>query len=381
MLIADEAVVRLGYAGLVRESVESLGDCRLHVVPAGEPTATSVDAAADAVRAAPDPLVIGIGGGSALDTAKQAAAVAGADHGVDHYTLGANPLTPGAPVVAIPTTAGTGSEVTRTCILTDREGRKVWTWGEALLPRLVLLDPAATATMPPSVTAATGLDAFVHAVEAATGRRRDDSVIESARVAIRLVLDHLGPAVADGSDLDVRLAMQRAAMLAGRSIDAGGTGIAHSIGHALGTLAHVPHGVSVAVGLGAAIDWNIDGAPDAYAPVADAAAVGVAALADAYRDLLEASRFASVVGALGPLEVDVDDLADTMVAVENQPMYDNNCRHADDAERRELAAATLRLWDELRGAVASSLRASEQSSRCTIASAVGSTPHGTMVHP
>ena len=64
----------------------------------------------------------------------------------------------------------------------------------------------------------------------------------------------------------------------------------------------------------------------------------------------EASRFASVVGALGPLEVDVDDLADTMVAEENQPMYDNNCRHADDAERRELAAATLRLWDELRGA-------------------------------
>lgn len=350
VLVADEAVVRLGYARRVREALGSLDDYRMHVVAVGEPTSQSVDDAADVVRNVAAPVVIGVGGGSALDTAKQAAAVAGGPFGVEHYALGAHALPAGAPVVAIPTTAGTGSEVTRTCVLTDHGGRKVWTWGDELLPRLVLLDPTATATLPPAFTAATGLDAFVHSVEAVTGRRSTAAVATPALRAIRLVLDHLPAAVSDGSDLDVRLAMQEAALLAGLAIDGGGTGIAHSIGHALGTLAHVPHGVSVAVGLGAAIDWNVDGVPDAFASVAKAVGVPVTALGDAYRRLLEACGFASVVAGLGPLLVGSDDLADTMIAVENQPMYDNNCRPADDAARSQLAGATLHTWDELVGA-------------------------------
>ena len=347
MVVADEAVVRLGYAAHVQEALGAVDDFRLHEVPAGEPTSHSVDAAADAVRAVAAPVVIGVGGGSALDTAKQAAAVAGGRFGIEHYALGANALPAGPPVIAIPTTSGTGSEVTRTCVLSDRTGRKVWAWGAELLPRLVLLDPAATVTMPPSITAATGLDAFVHAVEAVTGRRNTDAVASPAMRAIRLVLDHLPTAVADGADLDVRSAMQRAALLAGRAIDEAGTGIAHSIGHALGTLAHVPHGVAVAVGLGAAIDWNIDGVPDAFDSVATAVGVPVTALGGAYRALLEACGFASVVRQVGPLLVDSNTLADTMIAVENRPMYDNNCRTVDDAARLALAVATLTLWDEM----------------------------------
>ena len=339
--------MRLGYAARVQDALGSLDDCRLHIVLGGEPTSQSVDDAADVVRDAGSPVVVGIGGGSALDTAKQAAAVAGGPFGVGHYALGANALPVGAPVVAIPTTAGTGSEVTRTCVLTDQNGRKVWIWGDELLPRLVLLDPTATATLPPHITAATGLDAFVHAVEAVSGRRSSTAVATSALRAIRLVLDHLPAAVADGSDLDVRLAMQEAALLAGLAIDDGGTGIAHSIGHALGTLAHVPHGVSVAVGLGAAIDWNIDGAPESFASVAGVVGVPVTALGDVYRTLLEASGFSLALVGVGPLSVDPADLAETMVAVENRPMYDNNCRLADDGERLALARSTLHVWDEM----------------------------------
>ena len=347
VIVADEAVVRFGYAARVAEALGALDDIRLHQVPAGEPTARSVDDAADAVRAVIDPVVIGVGGGSALDIAKQAAAVAGGPFGIEHYALGANALPVGPPVIAIPTTSGTGSEVTRTCVLSDRAGRKVWAWGDELLPRLVLLDPAATVTLPPAITAATGLDAFVHAVEAVTGRRTTDDVAAPAQRAIRLVLDHLPAAVADGADLEVRSAMQQAALLAGLAIDQGGTGIAHSIGHALGTLAHVPHGVAVAVGLGAALDWNIDGAADAFAPVAVAAGVPVSTLGRVYRDLLDACAFATAVAGVGPLAVESDALADTMIAVENQPMYENNCRRADDAERVALAAATVRLWGDL----------------------------------
>jgi len=109
----------------------------------------------------------------------------------------------------------------------------------------------------------------------------------------------------------------------------------------------VPHGVAVAAGLGAAIDWNIDGAADAFGPVATAAGVPVTELGGVVRDLLAACDFASVVAGVGPLLVEPDALADTMIAVENQPMHDNNCRRPDDGERRQLAAATLTLWDEM----------------------------------
>lgn len=346
VLVADETVVRLGYVERVLGALDGL-DVRVHQVAAGEPSAASVDTAADAVRDAGDAVVVGVGGGSALDTAKQAAVVAGADFGVEHYALAANPLPAGAPVVAIPTTAGTGSEITRTCIVSDRHGRKVWTWGDELWPQLVLLDPVATATMPTHVTAVTGLDAFVHAVEAATGRRRGPATDAPAARATHLIVEHLPGAVADGADLDGRQAMQEAALLAGMAIEAGGTGIAHAIGHGLGTLAHVPHGVAVAVGMAAAIDWNTDGEPAAFAVVAEALGVRVTQLGDVYRRLLAASDFATAVGRVGTLDIDPGELAGEMIAAENQPMFDNSCRRPDDSERHVLATQTLDVWNEL----------------------------------
>ena len=247
----------LGGSGGVAPAIER------YVVPATEPDTASVDTAAELVRSTPGAIVIGIGGGSALDTAKQAAVVTTAPMGVEHYTLGANPLPGHRPMIAIPTAAGTGAEVTRTCVVTDGDGRKVWTWGDELLPDLVVLDPASTVTMPTHVTTATGLDAFVHALEAVSGRRSTALVTASALHALRLVVDPLPITVAAPNDLEARQAMQEAALLAGLAIDGGGTGIAHSIGHALGTHAHVPHGITVAIGLAAALDWNIDGESDA----------------------------------------------------------------------------------------------------------------------
>jgi len=349
--VVDAAVLATGYVNQVRQSFGGT-DVRVHVVAPGEPTAESVDAACDAVRAAATDgraaAVVGIGGGSALDTAKQAAAVAGGGEGIEHYVLGTNPLPARGPLVAIPTTSGTGAEVTRTCVLTDRAGRKVWTWGDTLLPDLVVLDPAATVTMPPHVTTTTGLDAFVHAVEAVTGRRASALVAAPGLHAIRLVLDHLPDAVRDGTDLDARRSMQEAALLAGLAIDGGGTGIAHSIGHALGTLAHVPHGVTVAVGLAAALGWNVETSADAYAPVASVVGCATGDLANAYSALLHDVGLPSVVAGFGALSISADALADTMIAPANAPMFDNNCRRADDTERHWLAVRTLELWDELR---------------------------------
>jgi alcohol dehydrogenase class IV len=345
VLVLDEAVVATGYLDRLVSVLHHVDAVDHHVVPRHEPTADSVDQAAAVIRDAGPAVVIGVGGGSALDTAKLASAVAGSSAGVESYALGANPLPAGRPVVAIPMTAGTGAEVTRTCVLTDRGGRKVWAWGDELLPARVVLDPDAVVTMPPEVAATSGLDALVHAIEAATGRRANAVVAAPALHAIRLIREHL-PA-ATGGDPAARQHMQSAALLAGLAIDGGGTGVAHSIGHALGTLARIPHGLAVAVGLAAALPWNVDGAPDVYAPVAATFGRPVAGLADAYAELVRAAGLPAAVRRAGALRVSSADLAAAMIAEENLPMYRNNCRVADTGERNELATATLRVWTEL----------------------------------
>ncbi len=164
VLVVD-AALRDGFAADVERALAETADVSVSEVAPGEPTADSVDAVGEVVRRHPAAVVVGIGGGSVLDTAKQAAMVAGGRSSIEHYALCANPFPERRTIIAIPTTSGTGSEVTRTCIFTDRSGRKVWTWADEMLPDVVILDPRATVSLPPSVTATTGLNAFVHAIE------------------------------------------------------------------------------------------------------------------------------------------------------------------------------------------------------------------------
>ena len=351
LAVLDGAVAANGYGTRVAQAFDGT-DVLIHVVPPGEPTVGSVDAAVVAARPLPAPLVVGVGGGSALDTAKQAAIVLAAGPGIEHYLLARHPIAGRRPIVAIPTTSGTGAEVTRTCVLTDHSGRKVWTWGDEMLPDVVILDPLATVTMPPAITASSGLDAFVHALEAVTGQRRAARPPEPALTALGLVVEHLPGAVDDGQDVLARAGMQEAAYLAGTAIDGCGTGMAHAIGHALGTLHHIPHGAAVAIGLQAALAWNVAGAPEAFAPVGVALGVPVAGLPDRFERLCHASGFPAVVAALPNHPLLAPAIANAMVAEENLPMYRNNVRLASDAERRELAARTVAVWDQLRGAAA-----------------------------
>lgn len=131
--------------------------------------------------------MIGLGGGTALDIAKLVAALAESPGDMADYLLAKTPWAGRVPAVMVPTTSGTGSEVTRTSILTDPEGRKLWAWGDELLPDAVLLDPALTLGLPATLTATTGLDAFVHALEATTGQGQHTFIEATALQAIRLV--------------------------------------------------------------------------------------------------------------------------------------------------------------------------------------------------
>jgi len=348
-LVVDSVLERNGYLETLSASLDL--PQQVYVVPPGEPSVEVVNAASQVAQKLSQPVVIGVGGGSALDTAKQAAGVMAGLEPIQHYLLCAHPWPGRRPIIAIPTTSGTGAEVTRTCIVSDTQGRKLWTWGDELLPDVVILDPQATLTLPAGITATTGLDALVHALEASTGQRRNAISSGIALQAIRLVLKYLPRAVQEPSHLEARQGMQEAALLAGMAIDNCGTGIAHSIGHALGTLYHLPHGVAVTLALQAALGWNLEAQPEVYTEVAGCFGIDVARLSGAFEELLTEVRFDQAVRALPNSVWIARDIAQTMIATENQPMWKNNVRLADQAERLWLAQKTVTLWDGYRSAV------------------------------
>lgn len=316
---------------------------------AGDPKAVQVEAAAALARQSGAGLVIGLGGGSALDVAKLVAAVAGGTAPVLDYALAARPFPEGAlPVIAIPTTAGTGSEATRVAIFSrpDETGDdvKLWAWGPELQPRLAILDPETTVGLPPHLTAATGVDALVHAIEAATNRSAHSFSQAPALEAIRLVAGSLGRAVAQGDDLEARGQVQLAAFLAGQAIDTAGTGIAHALGHALGTLGRVHHGRAVGLSLAVALASNAAAAPLKHTAVARALglegdnALSATALAETYDRLLEQ---VGLDRDLTSLDLDPVELAAEAATPENAPMLASNCRSYDENELLDLCRRLL----------------------------------------
>jgi alcohol dehydrogenase len=320
-----------------------------HIIAPGEPTQSSVNAAKDSAKHLEHPCIVAIGGGSALDTGKQVAAILHGEAGIEHYFLCANPFPKRTPIIAIPTTAGTGAEVTRTCIVSDSQGRKLWTWGDEMLPDAVLLEPSLTASVPANVTAFTGLDAFVHALEAATGQRRNAISSGCALQAMRLIQDSLAVAVQNPNNLEARLRMQEAALLAGMAIDNCGTGIAHNIGHALGTLYHLPHGIAVTLALEAALPWNIQTATqEVFASSAQSLGTNPTGLIKVFQGLLEKTDFASIIKQQKPQQLEPEAILQAMLSTENLPMLNNNCRIPTPDECLELAKRTVDIWEAYR---------------------------------
>ncbi|HEX2525773.1 MAG TPA: iron-containing alcohol dehydrogenase [Geminicoccus sp.] len=343
LLVTDRAIASLDRVVALRERLAMAGHHALmYAEIVGDPDSGKIEAAAEMGRRHAARLVIAVGGGSAIDAGKLAAvALAGRQH-PDTYALCAVPLPRDTlPIIAVPTTAGTGAEMTRTAVFTNSHGHKVWAWGEELRPALAVLDPALSVSLPAKLTAWTGLDALVHAIEAATNRRANPLVAASALHAIRLVCRHLGTALDEPGNLEARGGMLIAAALAGTAIDNAGTGIAHAIGHAMGTLAHVHHGRAVALALSAALEANQEETPRLHADVATAMGVlpqDLVASYDRLLDEVEVGRDLSDVD-LGPDQI--DELYATTLSPENMPMLQANCRHFTEEELRELISAVL----------------------------------------
>ncbi|MEO1066733.1 MAG: iron-containing alcohol dehydrogenase, partial [Pseudomonadota bacterium] len=202
--------------------------------------------------------VIALGGGSTLDAAKVLAALLGTGRPCADFRLGIRAIPERqVPLIAIPTTAGTGSEATSISILSDDNGVKYWYWAEGLKPDHIVIDPELMTGLPAVLTAQTGVDALVHAIEASTNRNATDLNNFYAHEAIRLCLKSLPRAVTTPDCLTARGDMALAACYAGIAIDNAGTAVAHAIGHALASLVPMHHGLSVAIGKAAALPAQV----------------------------------------------------------------------------------------------------------------------------
>ncbi len=337
LVVADPMLTSLGITGRALDILAKSGiEAQVFDGLQGEPKAADIDTAAGIARAMNAKAIVGLGGGSALDTAKLVAACAASGVQAQSYQLCETPLPKNIlPIIAIPTTAGTGSEVTRVSVFANRNKIKVWAWGDELKPQVAILDPELTVGVPAHITAATGLDALVHAIEAATNKHRTDGNDLYALKAISLILENLERAIRNPGDLEARGNLLLSSCYGGVAIDNCGTALAHNISHAIADLAPIPHGRATGLAMLATMDWVSKGAPEAYARVATA--MGTADPVRAYDRLVRATGIKISLEGDGLDLSRPELLAEHMASSANEPMRKSNLRYPNDAELIELA--------------------------------------------
>jgi alcohol dehydrogenase class IV len=241
---------------------------------AGEPSIADFSDAMATARACEADGVIGLGGGSAMDVAKLVAALCDAGQQLNQV-IGVDLLSGRAlPLACIPTTAGTGSEVTPIAILGDEdEDLKKGVVSPHLVPDFAYLDPELTVSMPAAVTASTGIDALTHCIEAYANKLAHPVVDVFALEGIRLIANHLDRAFADGTDLVAREAMLRASYYGGLCLGPVNTAAVHALAYPLGGEFHIAHGVANSILLPHVLRFNLEAAPARYAQIARALGV------------------------------------------------------------------------------------------------------------
>lgn len=241
-------------AGIVAPVIEAIKEKGIEVWEFDEvmpdPPVAVVEKAVQAARDSGADGIVSIGGGSTLDTAKLAAALAANPGPVSDYYVRDSIVNPPLPHFAIPTTSGTGSEVTPAAVVSDPElGRKVTLVDSKLVPLYAILDPLLTLGLPGHITAATGMDALSHAVESMTSIRHNPMTDGIALAAIRLIARYLPDCVKNGEDEYARAQMMTASTMAGMAFGNTCAHVGHAFAHAMGAKWHIPHGTACALAL------------------------------------------------------------------------------------------------------------------------------------
>lgn len=347
-IVADAVLAELGITEQLAQELISRGaPVALAAEIAGEPKETLVDDLIARARAENAKVVIGLGGGAAMDAAKLVAAVANCDQPVRNFALAARSLpTDGLPAIAIPTTAGTGSEVTRTSVVSTQEGAKNWYFGEELMFAQAVLDPELTLSLPPNLTAWTGIDAVAHALEGSTARTTSPAGLLYGVEAMRILADALPRAVSDGSDIEARGRVLWGSTIAGLALHNCNTHMGHNISHALGSLARIHHGLATGLALEVSLPWLVarpDGAERyAFAAKALGGVETAEALPTAFAELMRACQIPPRLPAECS-DVTTASLATEMKNSANRGMSQNAACDINDGDLDEIATLMLEL--------------------------------------
>ncbi|UTW13157.1 iron-containing alcohol dehydrogenase [Marinobacterium rhizophilum] len=275
LIITDKMMVELGYAGRIQKCLaehQVSADVFADTVP--EPTVRSIQAGVDITRDGDYDCIIALGGGSPIDSAKAIAILARHGGTMQDYKFPRMVIEAGLPIIAIPTTAGTGSEVTRFTIITDETSdEKMLCVGIGFMPVAALIDFNLTLSLPPRITADTGIDALTHAMEAYVSKKANPYSDSQALSAMRLIGPNLRRAYHEGSDREAREAMMLGSTLAGVAFSNASVALVHGMSRPIGAAFHVPHGLSNAMLLPSVTAFSIPAAPGRYADCARAMGV------------------------------------------------------------------------------------------------------------
>jgi alcohol dehydrogenase class IV len=338
LFVTDAALLAMGLPRAALAALRKAGhDIVIFDAVEADPSAATVLACVEAGRAGGVTSVVGFGGGSPMDVAKLAAYLIGSGDSLDAiYGVG---LATGArlPLALVPTTAGTGSEVTPISIVTVGDTEKKGVVSAALVADVALLDAGLTVGLPRHVTAATGIDAMVHAIEAYTSARLKNPVSDAlAREALRLLAANLLTVCETPGDLEARGAMLLGSHLAGAAFANAPVGGVHALAYPLGGHFHVPHGHSNALMCAAVLRHNLPGAAPLYAELAEV--IGAGGGAEGFIAAIEALMRATGLGLeLKALSIGHDDLP--MLAAEamkQQRLLINNPVPISEADALEL---------------------------------------------
>ncbi|MCV7004883.1 iron-containing alcohol dehydrogenase [Mycobacterium gordonae] len=282
LVVTDPYLTSTGGAHRVMTLLSAAGQApALFDRTVADPTTASLQRGVDMLIGHRADCVVGFGGGSPMDTAKALAVLALQPGPMRRFKAPSSYAGPALPIIAIPTTAGSGSEATQFTVISDSEtNEKMLCPGPSFLPIAAIVDYELTMTMPPRLTADTGVDALTHAVEAYVSRRANPLSDGLALAAIRLVAAHLKPAYRDGSDVAARAGMMAAATQAGMAFSNSSVALVHGMSRPIGAHFHVAHGLSNAMLFPAVTAFSVAGAPGRYADCARAYGVADAATCD-----------------------------------------------------------------------------------------------------
>ncbi|WP_095175468.1 MULTISPECIES: iron-containing alcohol dehydrogenase [Blautia] len=306
LIVTDKVMIQLGNCAKVEAALKNQGVAyAIYSEIIGEPTDTMIENGLKLYKEEGCDFLVALGGGSPIDSMKAIGSLVINGGNISDY-MGKVIDVEVPPMVAIPTTAGTGSEATQFTIITDtKKNIKMLLKGKVLMPSLAIIDPQFTMTAPPKITAATGLDALCHAVEAYTSRKAQTLSDTFAMSAVKRIFKYLPAAFKDGSNEEARVQMSVAALEAGIAFNNASVTIIHGMSRPIGALFHVAHGLSNAMLLKECLTFALEGAYDRFAELGRA--VGVAADTDSDKEASE--KFLAAVDAIAK-ELETPTLAE-----------------------------------------------------------------------